>query len=162
MERRRFRWRGAQTAASRFLTEEGDGEDELHNVISRVKQRQYVLQSSLDTAGLLLPANKNLTHTSPSPAPLNVDTHTSTYTHIINWYVFKCSSCSCRVLPCLMWNAKHVLKSWCKIAISHSGVMTGHTSRPPLFRPLIIICLEIFEYPKASIDFFVFTSHLHQ
>lgn len=93
-----------------------DGEDKLYNVISRVKQRQYVLQSSLDTAGLLLPANENLTHMSPSPAP-STWTHTHTHTHrsaylrIINW-PFRAPAESCRVwceMPNTSWN--HGVKS---------------------------------------------------
>lgn len=74
----------AEVAKSHVSKEEGDGEDEPHNVISRVKQRQYVLQSSLDTVGLLLPANENLTHRSRHPSTLNMDTHT--HTHSLHAY----------------------------------------------------------------------------
>lgn len=49
--------------------EAGDGKDELHNVISLLSGRDNtVLQSSLDTAGLLEMANENLAW-SPWPAP---------------------------------------------------------------------------------------------
>lgn len=77
----------AEVVECRVRKKEGDGKDELHNVIPRVKQTQYV-QSSLVSAGLLLPANENLTDTSPQPSTLNMDppaphAHTACI-HIIN------------------------------------------------------------------------------
>lgn len=94
--------------------EAGDGEDELHNVISLLSARDNtVLQSSLDTAGLLELANENLPW-SPWPAP-STCTHTqmqsSSHSLQMACWTLQGGKSYCRDLQCLILKCERVPKT---------------------------------------------------